>query len=53
MLGAHMEFLAAGLGGDFPFGSEQTVWRSYVVGLLAFVVTPFGYWSSRSTCYRS
>jgi hypothetical protein len=39
VLGAHMEFLASGLGGELTVTCEQTVWRSYVVGFLALMVT--------------
>ena len=39
VLGAHMEFLASGLGGDLTVSCEQTLWRSYVVGFLALMVT--------------
>ena len=39
VLGSHMEFLASGLGGDLAVSCEQTMWRSYVVGFLALMVT--------------
>lgn len=39
VLGSHMEFLASGLGGDVAVGCEQTIWRSYVVGFVALMVT--------------
>lgn len=39
VLGLHMEFLASGLGGDLAVSCEQTLWRSYVVGFLALMVT--------------
>lgn len=39
VLGSHMEFLASGLGGDLAVSCEQTLWRSYVVGFLALMVT--------------
>lgn len=39
VLGAHLEFLASGLGGDLTVSCEQTVWRSYVVGFLTLMVT--------------
>jgi hypothetical protein len=39
VLGSHMEFLASGLCGDLTVSCEQTLWRSYVVGFLALMVT--------------
>jgi hypothetical protein len=39
VLGLHMEFLASGLGGDLPLSCDHVLWRSYVVGFLALMVT--------------
>lgn len=39
VLGLHMDFLASGLGGELTVSCEQTLWRSYVVGFLALLVT--------------
>uniref|UniRef100_A0A7I4DT41 Mediator of RNA polymerase II transcription subunit 33A n=1 Tax=Physcomitrium patens TaxID=3218 RepID=A0A7I4DT41_PHYPA len=44
VLGAHMDFLASGLGGEIFISCEQTLWRSYVVGFLALMVTCTPMW---------
>jgi hypothetical protein len=44
VLGLHMNFLASGMGGEISVACEHTIWRSYVVGFIALMVTCTPVW---------
>jgi hypothetical protein len=44
VLGLHMNFLASGMGGEISVACDHTIWRSYVVGFIALMVTCTPVW---------